>query len=80
MKYAILALCAFLAGCSEAEMKADAAETEKVARVWCDKMGIHVKGLECHWGGDCTLVTETEVVPLRCVRSSGYCVRQVAAK
>lgn len=80
MKIATLALCALLAGCSEAEMKAEAEATEKAARVWCDKMGIRVKGLECHWGHDCTLVTETEVVPLRCYRERGFCYRPTAVK
>lgn len=79
MKVAVLALCALLlAGCSEAEMKAEAEATEKEARTWCDRMGVRVKGLECDWTGHCTLVTETEVVPLFC--SGGHCRREIGAK
>ncbi len=79
MKTAALALCALLlAGCSEADMKADAAKTEKLARAWCDRMGIRVKGLECNWTGHCTLVTETEVVSLVC--PDDRCRREIGTK
>ena len=79
MKTVTIALCAILlAGCSEAEMKADAEATEKMARAWCDRMGIRVKGLEGNWTGHCTLVTETEVGPRFCPGDRGR--REIEAK